>query len=207
MGGMGSGRYSGRRCTDDMHPFDVRKIHRQGLLKSGSTLTWQWSCGRETIATIRLGIEWDRVILDYRNQSAYSNGGEWEQMHYAVRLDWTRCALGGHRVWWLCPALGCGRRVAVLYGGRVFACRQCNGVAYRSQREPDDDRATRRADAIRRRLGWEPGILNGDGDKPNGMHWRTYWRLRDEHNRAVNRILAGFAGRMGLLNARIGRTG
>ncbi len=24
---------------------------------------------------------------------------------------------------------------------------------------------------------WEPGILNGHGGKPKGMHWRTYERL------------------------------
>jgi len=33
MGGFGSGRHDGGRCTDDMRPLDVRKIHRAGLLK------------------------------------------------------------------------------------------------------------------------------------------------------------------------------
>lgn len=51
--------------------------------------------------------------------------------------------------------------MAVLHGGRIFACRHCNRAAYRCQREPDDDRASRRAETIRRRLGWEPGFLNG----------------------------------------------
>ena len=80
------------------------------------------------------------------NRSAHHNGGEWERMHYAVRLGWTRCGFGGRRVWWRCPAVGCRRRVAVLHGGRVFAWRQCNRRAYRSQREADDDPAARRAD-------------------------------------------------------------
>jgi hypothetical protein len=205
MGGFGSGRHSGRRCAEDMLALDVRTIHRKGLLKPGTSRTWQWSCNGASIATIGLAVEWDRVVLDYRNRSHCANGGEWEPMHYAVRLDWTRCGLGGHRVCWLCPALGCGRRVAVLYGGRVFSCRQCNGLAYRSQRETDDDRATRRANTMRRRLGWEPGILNDDGGKPKGMHWRTYWRLRAEHNSAMNRALAGIAWRLEMLNSRIGR--
>lgn len=156
MGGFGSGRQGGGRCTDDMHALDVRKIQRRGLLRPGISLTWQWTCNEKTIATIRLQVEADRVVLDYRNQSVHTNGGAWEPMNYAVWLDWTPCALGGQRVWWRCPAVGCGRRVAVLHGGRVFACRQCNRLAYRSQRETTDDRATRRADMIRRRWAGTP---------------------------------------------------
>ncbi len=204
MGGFGSGRQGGRRCTDDMRALDVRKIARDGLLTPGNSLAWRWSRNGETTATINLRVEADNVVLDYRNRSAHHNGGEWEPMNYAVWLDWTTCGFGGRRVWWRCPAVGCGRRVAVLHGGRVFACRQCNRLAYRSQREADDDRATRRADTIRRRLGWEAGILTGNGGKPNGMHWRTFERLQGEHDAHVNVALAGMAAHLGLLHERIG---
>lgn len=210
MGGFGSGRTGGAGCTDDMRPLDVRKIHREGLLTPGNSLSWRWSCNGETTATINLRVEADRVLLDYRSRSAPHNGGEWEWMNYAVHLAWTPCALGGMRAWWRCPGVGCGRRTAVLYGGRVFACRQCNRLAYRSQRETEDNRATRRADTIRLRLGWEPGILNGDGGKPKGMHWRTYWRLHAQHNEALDRALAGLGARLGLLRVRtagIGKRG
>ena len=74
-------------------------------------------------------------------------------------------------------AVGCGQRVAVWHGGRVFACRPFNRLTYRSQREADDYRATRRADTIRPRLDWWPGILNGNGLKPKGMHGSTLERL------------------------------
>jgi hypothetical protein len=89
------------------------------------------------------------------------------------------------RPWFICPATHCGRRVAILYGGEVFACRHCHKLAYQCQRESPDDRAKRRADKIRVRLGWEPDILNGEGFKPKGMHWRTYRRLTDEHDEWV----------------------
>lgn len=203
MGAMGSGRRNGGRCTDDMRPLDVRKIHRAGLLTPGNSTSWQWSRNDETTATINLRAEVDCVFLAYSNRRQHHNGGEAEPMNYAVRLDWTPCAAGGQRVWWLCPGVGCGRRVAVLHGGRVFACRACHRLAYRSQRETEDARTMRRVGTIRRKLGWAPGILNSDGGKPKGMHWRTYWRLYGRYNEASARALVGFGARLDLLRGRI----
>ena len=80
-----------------------------------------------------------------------------------MRIVRTPCNLGGSRAWFICPAVGCGRRVAILYGGGIFACRHCYQLAYASAREDVCDRAARRADRLRARLGWEPGILNGNG--------------------------------------------
>ena len=111
------------------------------------------------------------------------------------------CTLGGRRAWLLCPAQGCGRRVALLYigGAGIFACRHCYKLAYQCQRETDDDRAMRRADNIRRRLGWEAGIATPEGDKPKGMHWRTYERLVAQHDVHVEASLTGMALRLGLI--------
>ena len=33
-------------------------------------------------------------------------------------------------------------------------------------------------------MGWEPGILNGEGLKPKGMHWRTFERAMERIDRA-----------------------
>jgi hypothetical protein len=103
-------------------------------------------------------------------------------MEYPVYLEWKGLHFSGRRTWFLCPAGVYGRRVAILYGGAIFACRRCHQLAYQCQRETADDRATRRANTIRRRLGWKPGFLNGEGGKPKGMHWRTFDRLRAEHD-------------------------
>jgi hypothetical protein len=83
--------------------------------------------------------------------SCQSNGGEKEKLDYPVRLQTTSCHYGGACYWFTCPASGCGRRVALLYGGKIFACRQCYHLAYESQRETPDDRAGRKANNIRRR--------------------------------------------------------
>ncbi len=39
------------------------------------------------------------------------------------------------------------------------------------------DRAFRKANKVRMRLGGEPGMAGAFPGKPKGMHWRTYGRL------------------------------
>lgn len=199
MGGMGSGRhwyYGAKDSTDDYRSIDVRRWKRDGLLELHQSFGWQWSRHGEVVASIRVRTEPSRVILTYRHRSG---GDEWTDESYPVYLNWTTCHLGGQRPWFLCPGRGCGRRVAILYGGGIFACRHCYQLAYPSQRETYDDRAARRADRIREHLGWEQGILNPKGwEKPKGMHWRTFERLNKEHDRFVAISLAGMAARFNL---------
>jgi hypothetical protein len=205
MGGFGSGRgQRGKGTTGDMRPLDIRRLHRAGLLTPGRAFSWQWSVSGREVASIQIRTEVDRVILDYRNRT---NGGEWRPMEYPVYLEWTNCNLGGRRAWFLCPAQRCGRRVAILFGGSIFACRHCHKLAYECQRETDDDRAMRRADTIRRQLGWGAWIANPEGGKPKGMHWRTYQLLKGEYAAFANASWAGMAQRLGLLNRRLDKLG
>lgn len=200
MGGIGSGRhwhYGAKDTTSDYRSIDVRRLNRDGLLAPHQMYGWQWTCNDEKVASIQIRTEPGQVIFTYRHRSG---GEEWIDESYPVYLDWTSCNLGGQRPWFLCPARGCGRRVAILYGGAIFACRHCYQLAYDSQRETADDRAARRADNIRRRLGWKVGILNPKGwQKPKGMHWNTFQRLNREHDSFVAISLAGMAARFNLL--------
>ncbi|PPD49044.1 MAG: hypothetical protein CTY16_05125 [Methylobacter sp.] len=67
------------------------------------------------------------------------------------------------------------------------------------QRETKDDRAARRADRICDKFGWMRGILNNNGNKPKGMHWKTYLQLTAKHDAFVNVALVGIAKRLGIL--------
>lgn len=204
MGGYGSGRWqSGKDTTSDMRALDIRKLQRDSLLTPGQAFGWHWMRNGEEVASIQMRTDVDRVILNYRSRS---HGGGWQPMEYPVYLEWTPCNLGGRRAWFRCPAQGCGRRVAILYSGSLFACRHCHRLAYPCQRETDANRACRRADNIRRRLGWEPGILNGDGDKPKGMRWDTFERLKAEHDAFAKASLAGMAERLGRMEWRLAVT-
>src|SRR5262245_20720748 len=93
------------------------------------------------------------------------------------------CRFGGVRPYFVCPCVVggvvCRRRVAKLYGaGAYFLCRHCYRLAYASQREDRYDRALRRANRIRVRLGGEPGMASQFPARPKGMHHQTYERLR-----------------------------
>lgn len=205
MGGIGSGRryQRGKDTTDDYRAIDVRRLQRDGLLAPGRFFTWNWLRNGETISSIQVRTEADMLTLIYRHQN---RGGPWRPMEYPVGLKWTDCTVGGRRAWFHCPAKGCRRRVALLYIGAsgIFACRHCNQLAYACQRESADDRAARRADNIRQRLGWEPGILNGRGwRKPKGMHWRTFERLTREHDAYVDVALTGIARRLDILKEKM----
>lgn len=199
MGGSGSGcrwHYGARDTVEDCRSIDVRRWKRGGMLTPGRWFNWQWSRNGEVVANINVRAEAGRVLLSYRIRQG---GGDWESVEEPVTLDTTPGTYGGHRVWFRCPAVGCGRRVAILYGGGIFACRHCYRLAYASTREDAGGRATRRADRLRARLGWEPGILNGEGGKPKWMRWRTFERLAAKHDDLVGQSMQAMMLKFGLL--------
>jgi hypothetical protein len=120
-----------------------------------------------------------------------------------VQMQTTPCHMGGQRHWFTCPR--CSKRVAVLYApGRYFACRQCGGLGYATQKEGIGDRASTRAEKLRKRMGWESGILNGSGGKPKGMHWKTYQRLKNHHDALVQVSLQDIGRKLGCLQKLLG---
>lgn len=174
MGGFGSGRCGGcsaRTATDAVRSIDVRRWQRERLLTSTS-FNMKWTRFGQATASLMVFPEADSVFLIYRY---VVRGGEWKVKRSTVHLNWTGCFFGGRRAWFLCPY--CGRRVAVLRCNNCVACRDCFGLAYSSTREGRADRARRRADKIRARLNWRPGIAWGVDTKPPHMHWDTFFRL------------------------------
>jgi hypothetical protein len=176
MGGSGSGNHwrSGKRTTSDMLRLDVYYLHKHGMLALGRVSTLNWNRNGERLASIGIWADNGRIILKYRFRPP---GGEWEDKEYPAAIGWTACHFGGKRPWFLCPC--CGRRVAVLYGGSIYACRHCHNLAYDCQRKAAHRRLLDRALKIRERMGWETDW----GAKPKGMHWKTFERLVAEYER------------------------
>lgn len=177
MGGPGSGtwlRWNKRPTLEDTLAVDVRDWARRGLLAPGTWFSWQWSRGGQPTGNIQIQSQVGRVVLHYRAR----RGGEeeWSTVEQPIALSFTPCHLGGRRVWLRCPR--CGRRVAKLFLAGAFICRNCACLPYASQSEGAYDRAARRADKIRRRLGGCPGGEEPFPPRPRWMQHRTYERLQ-----------------------------
>jgi hypothetical protein len=206
MGGVGSGnryRFDKKTTIDECHNLDVRDLYRDGLLRPGNCFRSSWSRAGKEMASIRGFVYPDRLILSYRRRSGL--GGEWEDVEEPVPLEWTPCNFGGERPWFICPGVLCCRRVVILYGlGKYFLCRHCYDLSYESQRKDKKDRALRRAQKIRERLGGSRSMMEPFPERPKGMHHNTYMKLFWELHEAEMQHLAGMREWLDKLQKRIG---
>jgi hypothetical protein len=147
MGGYGSTRWNShykRMAVEDCHKLPMRIIH-SFMLKGRRWGSVTWSRGGEPIGNISYrvigGEEPESLRLIYTITK--HDSGEKKDLDYPVRLTTTPLPWGGQRYWFICPAVGCGRRVNVLYlapGGEYFACRHCYRLSYRSRQDGYSDR-------------------------------------------------------------------
>ena len=192
MGGFGSGRTDGQPIAETALRIDLAWMMRTGRAREGSLChgSLYWTCGGEPSGNIRYACE----MGDPENAELRLNfmvGDRWsgEKRHYEqrVRLCYTVPNFGGKRWWMRCPANG--SRVGKLYcpaGADTFASRTAWGIAYRSQRETDSDRAFSRLNKLQSQLGCREGCEEPIY-RPKGMWHRTfarheerYWELRDQ---------------------------
>jgi hypothetical protein len=172
--------------------IDVRRWNREGRLRAGRSFSSSWEYAGETFGGIRVRTESDAVVLMYRARNWGAN--EWKPVEQRVPITWTRCHLGGQRPWFVCSVYCgdryCGRRVAILYGaGELFACRRCYQLAYASQQETPRYRGVGRIQKSRMKLGGSASLLDPFPKKPQGMHSRTYLRLRARIQAATRRLI------------------
>jgi hypothetical protein len=169
----------GRLTCESCPSIDVREWARRGCLRPNQRFSSSWSRDGEHLGsiTVRTGPEavTGAVVLSFRSRG--SAGGRSRSLEQRVSITWTKCHLGGWRPWFRCS---CGRRAAKLYDGATdfFACRHCCGLAYESQQLATRDRLISSARKIRMQLGGGPSLFDPFPDKPRGMHWSTYDRLR-----------------------------
>lgn len=140
---MGRQSWSGRCTVEDSKVLDIFWFKKNDYLcgfRSG-TITWK----RGDNVTGSIGIQVD--VHGEQDQTGsvgffytFTNNANEEatQLDYRVMLVTTSCNYGKYRWWFVCPLLGCQKRVAKLYlppGAKYFGCRTCYNLTYESCRE------------------------------------------------------------------------
>jgi hypothetical protein len=179
MGGCGSGRHRGarKRRIESCLALDVNQLRRKGALTPGASGTLTWEREGDVQTSVDFRADSACIVLSYDDH----NGETPRAVEQHVALSSVQAAFGGSRTYFLCPGAGCGQRNSILYFGRgSFRCRRCHGLAYASQGENSRQRARRRADKLRARLGWPQGraLVLPIVVKPKGMRRKNFQRLR-----------------------------
>jgi hypothetical protein len=214
MGGYGSGQPAVYTATvDDARVLDIGEWRRKGLLKRDGWITSRWFRGERETASIGawiVGKDGDEqvcaAVLVYR----VGSGTHTRDVRETVPIVWTPCRYGGMRPHFVCPGeegAPCRQRVLKLYScrGPLFLCRQCSDLTYESRREGYGQRALRRAQQVRQRLGGSASMIAPFPEKPKGMHWATYDRLW-EQARSAEAVYDGWAlDWLQAMDRRIGR--
>jgi hypothetical protein len=141
----------------------------------------RWAVGSE-LFSVKVRAEAEQVHLSYAMRV---EDGKSEDMTETISIAQFPCRFGGSRAYFICPgprySTECGRRTTKLHlSRRYFLCRHCNQLTYASQYEQAWQRALRRANKSKQRLGIDVGTGDPLPDKPKGMWTRTYGRLLDE---------------------------
>ncbi len=189
-------RVTERATCEGMKRIELPFMKRTGLLVPGRSGSLTWSLGGESAGNVRYLIQMDCLVLTYR----FREHGEddWTDVNERMPFAFTDQKLGGVRRWFRC--LSCQRRCSILYGGKRFRCRKCYNLAYSTQNESAMYRGLTKAQKLRERLGGSLCIDDPFPDKPKGMHWRTYYRMKrkgETHEDRVHRISEIFIERLG----------
>lgn len=156
--------------------LDAQELATQIDLTQRSYTNWQWrwsTGGGERTAEIGFAVlPGEGITLHYSHAGA-------PIPLYLAPIVTTVPNYGGLRYWFLCPR--CEQRVRYLYCQRLFLCRSCHGLTYRTAQTAKNDigpTITNQLRRLRRKLQADGGApLDPCPNKPRHMHLDTYTRL------------------------------
>lgn len=190
MGGVFSGRKPAtttKPCPEQFISLDIRRLQRNHCLEPDQTYNlhqYEHLFGRK-LGIFSINTRKDLLEIEYISY----NPNHDRSPPQSVQIVWSPCHFGGYRPWFLCPNDHCGRRVAILYGPRPMLCRHCWRIAYESQRENEIQRLRRRLRSIESACSGRPGKPDVRvGERPKGMHHRTFQRLEYNRQRLQRKI-------------------
>jgi hypothetical protein len=122
-----------KQTVEESLALDILELDRQGFLRSGERVSYQWWLGEHEAGSIGWEVRGKRLFLAYDLRMG-SGPDPTTHYDYPVELTYTATSFGGRRVWFLCPS--CGRRARLLYlppGATHFLCRRCHHLTYESR--------------------------------------------------------------------------
>lgn len=207
-----------RPTTDDLPRVDLAELVRRGRLAGRGGLRLLRTIRRPSAGGWSDTSRWRGLRGDVEMWSLTAevrladHRGELVLTCYAQRLapvtlEAEPLRLGGARWWARCPS--CSRRCRWVYvRGARAACRTCCGLAYASQRQPDDARARHQLYALAERLGGDHDDVTewcAPPPRPRRMRVATYARHLRRWAELAERDRAGWvraAARWGVLTPR-----
>lgn len=159
---VGTVERTGSLNVHDLHR--MRAFTERTAVFANASLRWPW--------LQRLSVNRWSVQIQFQSGGAQS-----------ISVQWTPCHFGGARPWLVCSHCQC--RVGKIYsnGGPYCACRLCYDLRYSSQRRGAKSQRWLTALKLRMRLGGVASLAAPFPKRPNGMHRRTYNRLRSRAER------------------------
>jgi len=167
MGGYGSGRWgyhSKATTVEESRLIDISRWMREDIIVSDTRRmgAWIWTNSYTGERAASIGYEANTTVTLPWVRLSYTitpTGGDPEHYDYKILLVTTRPHFGGVRWWFVCPLVGCGRRVGKLYlppGSRYYGCRHCYQLTYESCQE------SHKYDGLWRKIGADTGFEPAD---------------------------------------------
>lgn len=190
MGGYLSGRQaSSRPSIEDHYSIDVCLLYRRGFLEPGVENVFWFPDGYEVLIACRTNYRGWPLCITVVYLSRLPEG-KVRLMKEVIGVEMVDVLNGrAQRPYFHCPKLG--KRVGVLIlGNKGFAHRTYYRYLYRIQRQGHFDRSVTSGRKVKEKLGGSDREAATDPpDRPKGMQWKTFNRLRKKHAKAVAPIM------------------
>lgn len=168
-------RFDKKQTTDDLLQLSIGWLKKHNYLRENTIiygkLIWKRTCSWGDTKEIASLMCMSNFNGEKRNITlAYRYGGN-EDINLNLPVVCTSPHFGGKRYWFLCPK--CGKKVAFLYGGKYFWCRDCHNLSYPTQQMGFMSRMLERSRKYENRV-------TDNGLKKRWLHWSTFEKYMDK---------------------------